>query len=226
MNQPNGYQPPNPMGQQQWQQPQAGQQPQQHWQQPQQQQWQQPAQQAQQHQWQQPAQQPQQQAWQQPQQPQQAWQQPQQPQQAWQQPQQPAAQPGLTGPTFGLGMGPGGNVRINMQGGDFSPTALVSGVMTGQGFANPRMLGLGLFALSLLFGIGNLILIFGLHYYFPYFLLLAGPFGWGGLFMAITGQPKKQENGAKAPMWSLAGLGGCLLFGFLLGVGSVFAVHH
>lgn len=213
MNQPSGHQPPNP-----WQQPQAGQ-PQQQWQQPQQQQWQQPQQQ-----WQQPTAQPQQQ-WQQPAaQPQQPWQQP--AQQPWQQPPAQPQQQGLTAPQFGLGFGPGGNVRINMQGGDFSPGAIVSGVMSGQGFANPRMLGAGLFALSCLFGIGNLVLIYGLHYYFPYFLLLAGPFGWGGLFMAITGQPKKQENGAKAPMWSLAGLGGCLLFGFLLGIASVFAVHH
>jgi hypothetical protein len=229
------------------QQPQQGypqQQPQQQPQQPQQGYGQQPQQGYGQQPQQGYGQQPQQGYGQQPQQPQQGYgqqpgapqgygQQPQQPQGYGQQPGapqgygQPAAAPPQGGaPAMGLAMGPGGGLRVNFAGGDFSRQALMNAVMTDKGFHKPRVMGAAFFGLGFAFGIVNAVLLFVLHYWFPYFSLLGAIFGWGGLWLLITGQPQGREDGSGgAPTWGRIGLGVCmgvgLLFGLLYVIGGV-----
>src|SRR6185503_8394604 len=139
-------------------------------------------------------------------------------------PQQAAPPQGanLAGPTFGVGMAPGGRVRVSM-GGGFHPMALVKAVVSGEGFEKPRMMGLGFVGLSTLFFIGNMILIFVANLYFPYFWALVPLFGFAGWWMVITGQPQTTPDGTPAPMWGRIGLAACLVLGLLGGIGMIFA---
>jgi hypothetical protein len=138
----------------------------------------------------------------------------------------PPQQQGLQGgaPNFGVGMGPGGRVRVSMGGGGFHPQALITAVTTGRGFEKPRMMGLGFVGLSVLFLVVNLILIFAINIYFPYFWALVPLFGWSGMWMLVTGQPLASQDGTPAPMWGRIGLGACLVVGLLSGIGMIFFV--
>jgi hypothetical protein len=144
--------------------------------------------------------------------------------QGWGQPGAPpqgfGAQQGIQGPSFGLGVSPGGRLNVSM-GGDFSKRALYDAVIGGKGFGKPRVMGLGFVGLSLFFFIVNTLLMVVAHVYFPYFYFLVPPFFWGGLWLLVTGQPARREDGQKAPMWTRAGLGASLLFGI---VGGIFMV--
>ena len=155
--------------------------------------------------------------------PQQYGQQPQQggyPQQPGQ-PQQPGS--GISGPSFGgLGVGPGGRLRVGFHMGDFSPTNLFSAVVSGKGFPKPRIMGLMMMGLSVAIFVVNTLLIMVAHIYFPYFYGLVPILWWGGIFMAITGQPQTRDDGGLAPMWSRIGLGAALAFGVLGGLVMVF----
>ncbi len=127
---------------------------------------------------------------------------------------------------FGLaGVGPGGIPRIKVGVGDYHPNKLISAVVKGQGYDNPRMFGLVMFGLSLGFTAFNFVLLLVAHIYFPYLLLLAGPLGWGGLFMILLGQPKTTPDGSPVPMWARIGLGASIGIGFLIGAAMCFAVH-
>jgi hypothetical protein len=135
--------------------------------------------------------------------------------------QQPGMQPGMgmppqqqQAPQMGLGMGAGG-VRVNYEGGQYSPGAMWVAVVGGQGFSNPRLIGLGLLGLSILFGVGNFVLILVTGYYFPYLYTLSAIFGPSGLWMVATGQPISQPDGSQAPMWGRIGLGVALVIGLL-----------
>jgi hypothetical protein len=137
-------------------------------------------------------------------------------------PQQPPPQGGGN-VGFGLaGFGPGGMPRINVRTGDYHPNKLFKAVISGEGFASPRMFGLTLLALGIAFAIVNFILIFVVHIYFPYLYALAGPLWWGGWWLVIFGQPKTRPDGAPAAMWGRIGLGVCLVFGLLSGLGMSF----
>jgi outer membrane receptor protein involved in Fe transport len=140
---------------------------------------------------------------------------------------QPGAPPGMPqgGPQFGLGFSPGGGVRVNFSGGQFSPQALMAGVMSDRGFESPRALGLPMLGLGILMLVANFVLIYVVHYYFPYFLPVGGILAMGGGWLVITGEPASRPDGSPAPMWGRAGLGACLLVGLLIGVGLIFAVH-
>jgi hypothetical protein len=127
------------------------------------------------------------------------------------------AQPGVAGPNFSLGVGPGGRLRVGM-GGDFTKEALYNAVIGGYGFGKPRMMGAGFMGLSILFFIVNTLLMVVAHIYFPYFYFLVPPFWWAGLWLLVTGQPARRDDGQKAPMWTRAGLGAFLLFGVLGGI--------
>jgi hypothetical protein len=133
---------------------------------------------------------------------------------------------------FGLaGVGPGGMPRIKVGVGDYHPNKLFSSIAKGEGYQNPRVFGLVMLGLSFAFGILNFVLIFVAHIYFPYFFFpyffyLAGPLGWGGLWLVITGQPKATADGSPVPMWTRIGLGACLVIGILAGVGASIAMHY
>ncbi len=150
---------------------------------------------------------------------------------------QPGAPPGQMAPppqqqqgggmNFGLaGVGPGGIPRIKVSVGDYHPNKLFSAIVKGHGFANPRMFGLVMLGISVGFGVLNAVLIFVVHIYFPYLLYLAGPLGWGGVWMLATGQPKATTDGSPVPMWARIGLGACLAVGILVGVGLGIALHY
>jgi len=117
-----------------------------------------------------------------------------------------------------VGIGPGGMPRINVRTGDYHPNKLFRAVVSGEGFANPRMFGLTLLGLGIVFGIINAILLFVLNIYFPYLYWLAGPLWWGGWWLVIFGQPRTTQDGSPAPMWARIGLGVCLVFGILSGI--------
>jgi hypothetical protein len=126
---------------------------------------------------------------------------------------------------MGIGLSPGGNLRLNYQGGDFSKQALQDAIFKGKGFEKPRLMGAAFLGLGLAFGIINSVMLFVLHYYFPYLFMIAAPFGWAGLWLLITGQPAATPDGSPAPMWGRIGLGVCFAIGILLGIGSILAVH-
>ena len=107
---------------------------------------------------------------------------------------------------------------------DLSPGALVSAVTTGEGFENPRVVALASAGLGVLLAIGNFVLIYVLHMYYPYLLAIAPILVLGGLFMLATGEPLRRE-GQTAPMWTRAGLAGSMVLGLVIGVCLVFLVH-
>ncbi|MGH7296948.1 MAG: hypothetical protein ACRELB_18560 [Polyangiaceae bacterium] len=134
---------------------------------------------------------------------------------------QPGAQPGQPQGNMGFGIagiGPGGIPRISVRTGDYHPNKLFKAVVSGEGYDKPRMFGLTLLALSIVFAVVNGILIFILHLYYPYLYILAGPLWWAGWWMLIFGQPKASADGTPAPMWGRIGLGVCLAFGLLSGL--------
>ncbi len=135
---------------------------------------------------------------------------------------QPQQQQGVV-PQFGVGgFGPGGMPRLNISGG-MSPSNLLGAVISGEGFAKPRLTGAMMVGLSFAFGIANTVLVLVLHRYYMYLYSAGAILGWAGMFMLITGQPKKQENGAKAPTWARIGLYVCFGIGVLVGIGlSIF----
>jgi hypothetical protein len=127
-------------------------------------------------------------------------------------------------PKVGASFGPGG-VRIGLGGGDFSPHKLMGAVIGGEGFANPRMMGAIMVGLSMALGFANIVLIFLLRWYFPYLFGIGAIFFWCGAWMAVTGQPKAQADGSKAPMWGRLGLGAGFVFGVLVGLGLIAATR-
>jgi hypothetical protein len=56
------------------------------------------------------------------------------------------------------------------------------------------------------------------HFYYPYLYSIGAIFWWGGLWLLITGQPRKSADGSKAPMWARAGLGVCMFIGLIVGI--------
>jgi hypothetical protein len=119
---------------------------------------------------------------------------------------------------FGVGgFGAHGMPRINISGGDWHPKNLWAAVMTGKGFTAPRKTGLLMIGMAVAFMVINIVLLF-IHLYYPYLFALACPIWWGGLWLAIVGQPRATPDGSPAPMWSRVLLGACLVFGILQGV--------
>jgi hypothetical protein len=135
------------------------------------------------------------------------------------------AQPAANNPAFDFNVNKHGNVNIGFNGGDFSVDSLISNVATGKGFPKPRLIGAGLMGLSFVFFIGNIVLLYVIRYYFPYFLALVPILGFSGTFLVVTGQPAARADGQPAPMWSRVGLGGAMVFGLLVGIVMVFLVH-
>ncbi len=151
------------------------------------------------------------------------------------QPGYPGQAPGMPGGQPGYGAPPAGgqgNMQVgfggvsfqaptiggvNLGGGDFSKDALLSAVVQGNGFESPRKVGGAMFGLGFLFFIINTVLIVA-HFYYPYLYSLGAIFWWGGLWLLITGQPRKNPDGSKAPMWARAGLGVCLFIGLIVGI--------
>ncbi len=124
-------------------------------------------------------------------------------------------------PQAGIGLAPGEG--MGFKGSDFSSGALIAAVTTDRGFHNARLMGAAFLGLGFLFWAINFILAFAVHIYFPWFAVLGGPFGLGGFFMVVTGQPQGRPDGSGgAPMWGRAGLGACLGVGLLFGI--LFAV--
>jgi len=107
---------------------------------------------------------------------------------------------------------------VNLGGSDFSKDALMAAVVQGKGFESPRKVGGAMVGLGMLFAILNSILIFVLHLYYPYLYTIGAIFWWGGLWLVVTGQPKRSADGSPAPMWARAGLGACLVIGLIVGV--------
>ena len=97
----------------------------------------------------------------------------------------------------------------------FDPDRLVKAVLSGDGFPNPRALGLMTLAASLFLTILNTLLVLAAGIYSPYVYAIAAPLGLGGWWLVVTGQPRRGPEGSKAPMWSRAGLGACLVVGLL-----------
>jgi hypothetical protein len=138
-------------------------------------------------------------------------------------------QPGQQGvvPNIGIGgFGAGGMPQLNFSGG-MSRGNLIAAVIGGQGFPKPRMLGLGLIGLSVVFGIANTVLVLVLHRYYMYLYSAGAVFGWCGTWMALTGQPKAQPDGSKAPTWGRIGLMAFFVIGTLVGIAlSIFNWEH
>jgi hypothetical protein len=132
--------------------------------------------------------------------------------------------PAQTGPSLGVGFGAGG-VQIKFGAGSLSPQALLSAVVTGSGLPKPRQAGLTMIGLGLLFGVGNAILIFVLHYYFPYLWMLSPIFFWPGVVLAATNEPRAREDGTKPPAWVRIAVGAALAFGLVQGIVMSFLVH-
>ncbi len=154
-----------------------------------------------------------------------------------QQPGMPGGQPGYGAPPPAGGQG---NMQIgiggvsfqaptiggvNLGGSDFSKDALMAAVVQGKGFESPRKVGGGMLGIGILLFILNSVLVFVLNIYFPYLYAIGAIFWWGGLWLLITGAPKRNPDGSPAPMWARAGLGVCLVIGLLVGIGSIFAMH-
>ena len=147
------------------------------------------------------------------------------PQPGYPQQNQPPA-PAPMAPMGGVGISLGsldkhGMPRIKFGEGDLAPKKMVAVITTGQGFDHPRKMGLMMLALAFVLSFANWLLIFLLHRYYPYFYSIAGIFGWVGLFLAITNQPRATTDGSKVPMWTRVGLGICLVMGTLSGIGTV-----
>ena len=106
---------------------------------------------------------------------------------------------------------------VNLGGSDFSKDALLAAVVQGNGFESPRKVGGAMFGLGFLFFIINTVLIVA-HFYYPYLYSIGAIFWWGGLWLLITGQPRKSVDGSKAPMWARAGLGFCMFIGLIVGI--------
>jgi hypothetical protein len=137
----------------------------------------------------------------------------------------PPQQQGGGGMKFGLGpIGPGGMPRISIDHGDYSPKKLMTAVTTGQGFNAPRKMGAVMFAAAIAFAVLNFLLVLVLHRYYPYFNQLGSIFGWTGLWLLITGQPKATADGSPAPMWTRIGLAVCFAFG-VLSAASMFFLY-
>lgn len=130
-------------------------------------------------------------------------------------------------PQFGIGgFGPGGMPKLQI-GGGMSRGKLIAAVIGGEGFPKPRLMGAGLVGLSFVFGIVNTVLVLVLHRYYMYLYSAGAVFGWTGTWMLITGQPKAQPDGSKAPGWGRAGLLVCFVIGTLVGVAlSIFNWEH
>jgi hypothetical protein len=138
---------------------------------------------------------------------------------AQQPPQQQPMGNGPGGMKFGVaGMGANGIPRISIGEGDFAPKKLMAAVTTGQGFENPRKMGAIMVGLAIVLGIVNTILVLVVHIYFPYLYSLGAIAGWTGFWLLVTGQPRANPDGSKAPMWARIGLGACLGWGLLVGI--------
>ena len=125
------------------------------------------------------------------------------------------------GPSFGHG----GGTSIKFDAGDMSPSNLIAGITSGTGFPAPRKLSLMMLGLGVVFLVANFVLIFVLRMYYPYLLGLAPIFLLGGGFMLATNEPRAREDGSKAPMWALGGLGVSLVIGLAVGGALCFVVH-
>ncbi len=125
----------------------------------------------------------------------------------------------MQGPSFGgIGIGPGGRPNISVGMGAFNPNAIVKALVSGEGFDSPRKFGA--MALGLGFGIFVIseIIIYVVHIWFPYLYLISFPLFWGGLWMLILGQPQKQQDGSKAPMWGRVVIGAVMALALLQGL--------
>jgi hypothetical protein len=140
-----------------------------------------------------------------------------------QQPVQQQQQGGGMGIGFG-GIGVGGIPRLKVGVGDYHPNKLWSAIISGQGFAKPRMFGLVMLGIAIAFAVVNAVLIFVLHLYYPYLYILAGPLWWGAWWMIIFGQPRLTTDGSKSALWGRIGLGICLATGLAAGLGMSFLV--
>ncbi len=139
--------------------------------------------------------------------------------------QPPQQQGGMGGMGIGLGgIGVGGIPRIKVSVGDYHPNKLWSAIISGEGLAKPRMFGLVMLGISIVFAVVNAVLIFVLHLYYPYLYIIAGPLWWGAWWMIIFGQPLATTDGSKSAMWGRIGLGVCLAMGLLAGLGMSFLV--
>lgn len=140
-------------------------------------------------------------------------------------PGQPQQQGGMGGMGIGLGgIGVGGIPRIKVSVGDYHPNKLWSAIISGEGFAKPRMFGLVMLGIAIVFAIVNAVLIFALHLYYPYLYIIAGPLWWGAWWMIIFGQPRLTTDGSKSALWGRIGLGACLAAGLAAGLGMSFLV--
>jgi hypothetical protein len=124
----------------------------------------------------------------------------------------------MQGPSFGFGVSPGGRVRVRFGGGDFSPNSLWKAVISGRGYHKPRLFGLSLFGLGVVFLVVNLALIYLVNFGYPYFVALVPPFCLGGLWLLVTGQPAATPDESPAPMWGRLGLGALLALGLVGGI--------
>ena len=86
------------------------------------------------------------------------------------------------------------------------------------------LVGLG-GALGFVLWIVNTIIVAVTNIYFPYLFAIGAIFWWGGLWLLITGAPKRNPDGSPAPMWARAGLGVCLFLGLMSGISAIFAMH-
>jgi hypothetical protein len=139
--------------------------------------------------------------------------------------QPPQGQPGggIQGPSFGIGgFGPGGIPRIKVGEGDFNPNKLWKAVISGEGYAGPRKMGILMVGLAIALMVVNVVLMFVVHIYYPYFYSLGAVIWWGGAWMLITGQPKATTDGSPSPLWGRIGLGACLAVGVLVGIMMIF----
>jgi len=140
-------------------------------------------------------------------------------------PQQPVQQQQGGGMGIGFGgIGVGGIPRIKVGVGDYHPNKLWSAIISGEGFAKPRMFGLVMLGIAIAFAVINAVLIFVLHLYYPYLYILAGPLWWGAWWMIIFGQPRLTTDGSKSALWGRIGLGICLAMGLAAGLGMSFLV--
>ena len=128
----------------------------------------------------------------------------------------PQQQGGLGGMNIGVGGFSGGMPNLQF-GGALSRGNLVAKIIGGQGFDKPRLTGAMLIGISFLFGIINTVLVLVLHRYYMYLYSAGAIFGWCGTWMLITGQPKAQPDGSKAPGWGRVGMFVCLGIGVLVG---------
>jgi hypothetical protein len=123
---------------------------------------------------------------------------------------------GFGGMNVGIGGFSGGMPNLQF-GGALSRGNLVAKIIGGQGFDKPRLTGAMLIGVSFLMGIINTVLVLVLHRYYMYLYSAGAIFGWCGTWMLITGQPKSQPDGSKAPGWGRAGMFVCLGIGVLVG---------